>query len=291
MDAPSGRSILITGCSSGIGLSAVRTLTKRGWRVFATCRKEDDCERLRGEGFESYRIDLEDTPTIGAGVQEAVKRTGGTLEAVFNNGAYAIPGALEDVPVEAMRAIFEANLFGWHELTRHALPVMRAQGRGRIVQNSSILGFIPLPLHGPYCSTKFAVEGWSDVLRLELRETDIHVSLIEPGPISTKFRENARIQFERWIDREKSSYQAALNREAGRLNQPELESKYTLPAEAVVEKLIHAVESSRPRARYYVTRPTYMLGAIKRVTSSRVLDWVLARAEGTPPPTIGSAAP
>ncbi|PKP79331.1 MAG: short-chain dehydrogenase, partial [Alphaproteobacteria bacterium HGW-Alphaproteobacteria-2] len=164
-------SILITGCSSGIGHDAAQGLRARGWRVFATCRKEADCVRLRGDGFESFRLDYEDADSIAAAAEEALARTGGRLDALFNNGAYAVPGAVEDLPADALRAIFEANLFGWHDLTRRVIPAMRAQGHGRIVQCSSVLGFSALRWRGAYVATKHALEGLTDVLRLEMRDT------------------------------------------------------------------------------------------------------------------------
>ena len=278
MNASASRSILITGCSSGIGYAAAVTLRERGWRVFATCRKEADCARLDSEGFESFRIDYELPETIAAGAEEALQRTGGNLDALYNNGAYAIPGAVEDLPVEALRILFEANFFGWHDLTRRVLPAMRRQGKGRIVQCSSVLGFIGLPMRGAYVATKFALEGLSHTLRQELRDTDIHVSLIEPGPIATKFVGNCKPHFLNWIDRENTPWREAyvqlLRRLEGKL--PPLPS--TLPAGAVVDKLVHALESPRPRPRYYVTRSTYLAGYAQRLFSTRWLDAVLLRS-------------
>ncbi len=274
----SQKSILITGCSSGIGYDAAHGLADRGWRVFASCRQARDAERLRGEGLESLVLDYEDEASIEAALAEVLGHTGGTLDAVFNNGAYAVPGATEDIPTDAMRAIFEANFFGWHTLTRAVIPVMRAQGSGRIVMNSSILGFIAAPWRAPYVATKYAVEGWADTLRIEMRGTGIHISLIEPGPISTNIRQNARIQFEKWVDWEGSvraeQYRRGLIK---RLNAPRSKDRFELPASAVTKKLIHALESPRPRPRYYVTTPTYLMGGLRRVLSTRALDWLLAR--------------
>ncbi|MEL6479621.1 MAG: SDR family NAD(P)-dependent oxidoreductase, partial [Pseudomonadota bacterium] len=175
------RSILITGCSSGIGLDAARQLAGTGWRVFASCRAEADCARLRAEGLASPRIDYQDPASIESGLADVLEATGGTLDALFNNGAYGMPGAVEDLPTDAFRELFEANFFGWHELTRQVIPVMRRQGQGRIVQCSSVLGFVALKMRGPYVSSKHALEGYSDVLRHELHGSGIHVVLIEPG--------------------------------------------------------------------------------------------------------------
>ena len=194
------KSILITGCSSGIGYDAAQGLKRAGWRVFATCRKPDDCDRLIAEGLESFPLDYADETSIAAAVDEALRRTSGTLDALFNNGAFACPGAVEDLPRGALREIFETNLFGYHDLARRVLPVMRAQGHGRIVNCSSVLGLVGLKWRGAYVATKFAMEGLSDVLRLEMRGTGIHVVLIEPGPVTSRIRQNAIPHFERWID-------------------------------------------------------------------------------------------
>lgn len=273
------RTILITGSSTGIGHHAAHALAARGWRVFASCRKAEDCARLISEGLESPRIDYQDEAAIAAGLDEVLAATGGRLDALFNNGAFASPGAIEDLPTDAFRAIFEANFFGWHELTRRVLPVMRAQGHGRIVQNSSVLGFAALRMRGAYNSTKFALEGYTDTLRLELRGTDIHVALLEPGPIRTRIRENARAHYERWIDAKNSPwaglYAAALEPRLYTENPPP--DRFELGCEATTAKVIHALESPRPRARYYVTTWTYIAGIIRRVCPTRWSDAILIR--------------
>ena len=271
------RTVLITGCSSGIGLDAARTLRRRRWHVLATCRKQEDCDRLAAEGFDSFRLDYEDPASIAEAVDTALERTGGRLDALFNNGAYAIPAAVEDVPVEALRAIFEANFFGWHDLTRRVIPVMRAQGRGRIVQCSSVLGFVGMKWRGAYVASKFALEGLTDVLRLEMAGTGIHVSLIEPGPIGTRFRANAALQFEKWIDWRASAraeqYRGTLIK---RLYEADVASDtFELPASAVTRKLIHALENPRPRPRYFVTTPTWAMATARRVLPTRLLDRVI----------------
>jgi len=272
------RSILITGCSSGIGHASAHALAERGWQVFATCRKQADCARLMDEGLTSFRLDYEDPPSIATAFAHAMAATGGRLDAVFNNGAYGIPGAVEDLPMAALQAIFQANVFGWHELVRLALPVMRAQGHGRIVQNSSVLGFVVLKYRGAYNATKFALEGLTDTLRLELRGTPIHVVLIEPGPIDTKIRINSYPNFKKWID-----WQGSVHRDMyetkliPRLEAERIDSAFELPPSAVVSKLIHALESPRPRPRYYVTLPTHVMGLARRLLSTRLMDALAAR--------------
>jgi NAD(P)-dependent dehydrogenase (short-subunit alcohol dehydrogenase family) len=272
------KSILITGCSSGIGLASAMGLRERGWRVFASCKQQVDCDRLRAMGFDSPRIDYTDTASIHSGLNEVLDATGGTLDALFNNGAYAIPGAVEDLPTDALRAIFDANFFGWHELTRCLLPIMRAQGYGRIVQCSSVLGFVTMPWRGAYNATKFALEGLTDTLRIEMRDTDIKIILIEPGPITTKFRINAITHFEKWIDWENApraeQYQTKLRERLYNSSGPDT---FELPPEAVAKKLVQALESKRPRPRYFVTTPTYLMAALRRLLPTRALDWVLSR--------------
>jgi NAD(P)-dependent dehydrogenase (short-subunit alcohol dehydrogenase family) len=272
------KSILITGCSSGIGYAAAHGLRARGWRVFAACRKTGDCARLKGEGFDSPLIDYEDAATLTSGLQEVLDATGGTLDALFNNGAYGLPGAVEDLPTDGLRAIFEANFFGWHDLTRQVIPVMRAQGHGRIVQCSSVLGLVTLRWRGAYNSTKFALEGLTDTLRIEMRDTPIKVILIEPGPVTSRIRANSIPHFERWINWEASPraemYRSQLRE---RLYSDSGPDRFELPPEAVVKKLVHAIESPRPRPRYYVTTPTYLMGTLRRILPTRALDWILAR--------------
>lgn len=272
------RSILITGCSSGIGADAARGLRARGWRVFATCRKEKDCARLREEGFESFALDYADEESIVRAVATLAGRTGGRLTALFNNGAFACPGAVEDLPRAALREIFEVNLFGWHDLARRVIPMMRAQGAGRIVNCSSVLGLAALKWRGAYVATKFALEGLSDTLRLEMRGTGIEVILIEPGPITSRIRENSIPHFERWIDWRGSArageYRSLLHRLYEARDRPD---RFELPPSAVTAQLIRALESPRPRARYRVTTPTRLVALARRVLSTRMLDRVLAR--------------
>jgi NAD(P)-dependent dehydrogenase (short-subunit alcohol dehydrogenase family) len=271
------RSILITGCSSGIGYCAAQRLKERGYFVIASARKMADVERLRAEGFTSLQLDLSDSHSINRAVEETLTLTGGKLYALFNNGAYGQPGAVEDLSREVLRTQFETNLFGTVELTNRLLPAMRAQGFGRIVQNSSVLGVITLPYRGAYNASKFALEGISDTLRLELGDTDIHVSLIEPGPITSRFRANAFAQYQANIDSEHSAHRDTYRRMENRLTKKGPAAPFTLPPEAVVDKLIHALESKRPRARYYVTFPTHLFGTLRRLLSTRALDRVLMR--------------
>ena len=271
------KSILITGCSSGIGYDVAHGLKGRGWRVFASCRKQEDCERLKAEGFESPLIDYTDPATIEGGLAEVLDATGGTLDALYNNGAYACPGLLEDLPVEALQAIFQTNVFGYHDLTRRVIPVMRAQGHGRIINCSSVLGFVGLRWRGAYVATKFALEGLTDVLRVEMAKTPIKVILIEPGPITAKIRENAIPHFEKWIDWQNSARKDDYPLLIKRLYEDGGPDRFELPAKAVTEKIMHALTVPNPKPRYYVTFPTYLMGTLRRILPTRWLDAVILR--------------
>lgn len=273
------RTILITGCSSGIGHDAAHELARRGWRVFATCRKAADAERLTAEGLESWPLDYEDEASVEAGAAEALARCEGRLDALFNNGAWALPGPMEDAPRGGLRAIFEANLFGPHQLTAAVLPAMRAAGRGRIVNCSSVLGMVAARYRGPYNATKFALEAVTDTLRRELAGTPLHVSLIAPGPILTPFRRNTRAPFERWMKprREGSAHPQEMWAEIERRLYKDKEGgRFDLPPAAVTAKLIRALEDRRPKARYFVTTPTYGADLLRRFLTTRALDRVLA---------------
>ncbi|QYZ70085.1 SDR family NAD(P)-dependent oxidoreductase [Neotabrizicola shimadae] len=272
-----GRSVVITGCSSGIGLDAARGLRMRGWRVLATCRQEADCERLRGEGFESFRLDYADEASVALGAEMALGLTNGRLDALYNNGAFACPAAVEDIPRGLLREIFEVNLFGYHDLARRVIPAMRAQGRGRIVNCSSVLGLVGVKWRGAYVATKFAMEGLTDVLRMEMKGTGIEVILIEPGPITSSIRANAIPHFERWIDWKSSARSDEYNALLHRLYESRGPDRFELPASAVTTKLVHALESPRPKARYYVTTPTWISGIARRLLPTRGLDWLVSK--------------
>jgi NAD(P)-dependent dehydrogenase (short-subunit alcohol dehydrogenase family) len=272
------KSILITGCSSGIGHDAAVGLKKAGWRVFASCRKAEDCARLQADGFESPRIDYCDADSIRSGLAQVLEATGGTLDALFNNGAHQMAGLVEDLPTDGLRAIFEANLFGWHDLTRLVIPVMRAQGHGHIVQCSSGLGFVAIPWRGAYTATKHALEGLSDTMRIELRGTGIQVVLIEPGPITTLFREKGIPYFEKYIDWKASARRTDYEKRLiPRMYEGTGPDRFELPASAVTAKLLRALNSENPNPRYYVTTATYIGGYLKRVLSTRMIDRIVAR--------------
>ncbi len=222
------RSVLITGCSSGIGLASAREMNTRGWRVFATARTPEDIARLKGEGFDSLYLDYAEPDSIAAAAEHVLQATNRRLTALFNNGAYGQPGAVEDLKPHVLRAQFEANFFGWHDLTVRLIPAMREQGQGRIVFCSSVLGLIAAPYRGAYCASKFAVEALADTLRIELAGTGIDVSLIEPGPIATRFLEHALEAYRRHIDLEGSPHSEIYRTRIARLEEggePDLQAR------------------------------------------------------------------
>lgn len=273
------RTILITGCSSGIGEACALRLKEDGWQVHATARKPEDIDRLKSHGLFAHYLDYSDTNSIHACVKAVREQTGDELHALFNNGAYGQPGALEDLPTDVLREQFEANFFGWHELTLLVLPLMRAQGHGRLVHCSSILGWIAAPYRGTYNASKFALEGWAGTLRQELIGSGIHVSLIEPGPIATKFSENGLTKFLEHIDPSSSIHSKAYENELRRLRKQSKSEigRFTLPANAVYSKLKHALDSEYPKAHYPLTIPTHVMNLARRILPTRLLDRIIVR--------------
>ena len=273
-----GKSVLITGCSSGIGLCVAEGLFKRGYRVFATARKQKDVKILLNKGMESFQLDLDDSVSIKRAVNAVFNKTEGKLFALFNNGGFGQPGAVEDLRRDVLREQFETNVFGYLELTNLILPTMRRQGYGRIIQSSSILGFISFPFRGAYIASKHALEGLSDTLRMELRGTNIYISIIEPGPIEAKFRQNAYAKYIENIDAKSSYFHGKYKVMEERLTKETTPLPFALPATAVLEKVLQALENSKPKARYYVTLPTYLFAGLKRLLPGFLLEKLLISA-------------
>jgi len=271
------KSILITGCSSGIGYSTATELKKRGHYVIATARKTEDVTRLTQEGFTTIQLDLADSQSIQQTVNHAVELTDGKIDALFNNGAFGQPGAVEDLTRDVLRYQFETNLFGTHELTNLLIPLMRRQGHGRIIYNSSVLGLVALKYRGAYNASKFALEALADTLRLELHGTNIHISLIEPGPILSDFRKNSYALYKKNIDPSHSFHKEAYKAMEARLQNEGAAVAFTLPAKAVADKVIHALEAKQPKMRYYVTFPTYLFAFLKRILPMSWLDSLLRK--------------
>jgi short-subunit dehydrogenase len=272
--------ILITGCSTGIGYQCAQELDSRGYRVIASCRSITDVERLRSEGLECVQIDLADSESIQTGLEAALELSDGRIDALFNNGAFGLPGAVEDLSREAMIYQFQTNVFGTQELTNAVVKVMRQQGHGRVIYNSSILGFAAMQYRGAYNASKFAIEGFADTLRLEVKRDNIQVSLIEPGPIISEFRNNAYQQFKRWINKDLSAHADNYQAMVERLETIGPSAPFTLGPEAVTKSVIHALESKQAKIRYRVTLPTVVFAYLKRLLPNRWLDVLLIKAGG-----------
>lgn len=271
------KTVLMTGCGSGIGLASAVRMQRAGWSVVAGVRRPADAVRLEAEhGLETVVVELSDPSSVAAALDVVLERTDGRIDALFNNAAYGQIGAVEDITVEDLRRQFEVNVFAAHEIARRLIPVMRRAGQGRIVQCSSVLGLVSGPYRGAYSASKFALEALSDAMRLELRGTGIHVSLIEPGPIRTKFLETALATFERTVDAEKSAHTETYRQRLAALRTGGNE-RFKLEPEAVAEKVRHALESVRPKPRYFVTTPTYAADAMRRLLPTRLLDSIIAR--------------
>lgn len=275
----SPQTVFITGCSSGIGYATAVCLKSRGHRVICSARKTEDVAVLIDKGFECLQLDLADSDSIRQAVQNLIAVTGGQVDALFNNGAFGQPGAVEDLSREVLRNQFETNFFGTHELTNLLIPLMRKQGHGRIIYNSSVLGFVAMKFRGAYNSSKFALEGLADTLRLELRGSGIHIVLIEPGPIESHFRQNAFAMYQKFIDPVQSPHRQTYQAMEARLQKPGPAAPFTLPATAVAEKVIHALEAKRPKSRYAVTVPTHLFAWLKRLLPTAWLDKILVSVE------------
>lgn len=273
------KNIFITGCSTGIGYTTAIELKKRDYRVICSARKEADVLRLQQQGFETLQLDLADSRSIQQAVKQLIELTDGKIDGLFNNGAFGQPGAVEDLSRDVLRNQFETNFFGTHELTNLIIPLMREQGHGRILYNSSILGFVAMKYRGAYNASKFALEGLVDTLRIELHGTNIQLCLIEPGPITSDFRKNAFALYKQNIDPEISAHKLTYKAMEERLQKEGPAAPFTLPAEAVAEKVIHALESKNPKIRYYVTFPTYLFGYLKRILPMSWLDILLRKVQ------------
>ncbi len=271
------KTILITGCSSGIGAFCARALKNDGWQVFATARKPQDIALLKSDGFETFFLDYRDPVSIKKLVDDVLKLTGGSLDALFNNGGYAQPGAVEDVPMDALREQFETNFFGWHDLTKRLVPVMRKQGHGRIIFNSSILGLVPQKWRGAYNASKHAVEGLMLTMRMELAGTGIEVSLIEPGAIESKMAVNAAAMADKYLDVMNSPHRAAYEKRLALLRTGGIKGPAKPGPDAVYKVLKHALLSPSPRPHYVVTGPAKTGVFLKRILPAKWLYAIMSK--------------
>lgn len=271
------KSVIVTGCSSGIGAATAHVLRDGGWLVVPTARKEEDIAALTEEGFKPVSLDLTNSDSVKNAVAKAFEITDGKIGGVVNNAGFGQPGAVEDLNREALRQQFEVNVFGLQELTNLLIPGFRKQGFGRIINVSSVLGRVSAPMIGAYCASKFALEALSDALRVEMKPAGIAVCLIEPGPIVSAFRRRIGRQISEALDTKKSRYCDLYEKEAERRSkQVKTVNLFTRPPESVAVKIAHALESPRPRRRYYVTIPAYFGAFASRFLPHALIDRVLA---------------
>lgn len=274
------KNILITGCSSGIGYASAKGLKARGYQVYTTARKMNDVDKLKAEGFHCIQLDYADSKSVQLCADKLLKLIDGNLYAVFHNGAYGQPGAVEDLTRNTLEKQFAANVFGWMELNNRLIPHMRVNNQGRIIFNSSVLGLVSLPFRGAYNASKYAIEGFADTLRLELSDTNIKVSLIEPGPIESRFRPNALQALKDNVDMEASPHRERYVGTLKRLAKQGKVDPFTLPPEAVLEKVILCLEKQNPKPHYYVTKPTYIMGFLKRLLPTTFMDKFILKTAG-----------
>ena len=273
------RSVLITGCSTGIGFCLAKGLSEAGFHIIASCRDPKDETKIKALGVDVINLDLANSLSIRNAVKQTMDLSQGSIYGLINNGAYGQAGAIEDLNRDALRAQFETNVFGTMELTNLVLPKMRAQNEGRIVQISSVLGIVCLPYRGAYNASKYALEALTDTLRLELHDTDIKLSLIEPGPIESAFRKNSLARFYQYIDPEESVHKENYRAMKARLDRNE-NGRYTLPPEAVLKVVAHALTSEKPKIRYPVTIPTKVMAPLKRLLPDKLMDKFLLASGG-----------
>ena len=271
------KNILITGCSSGIGKNFAITLHNKGWRVFATCRSKTDCTFFTKLGIESFPLDLLKEESINCAVNLVKEKTKSQLDVLFNNGAYAIPGAIQDIPRSAMREIFEVNVFGQIDLINKCIPLMMNSDYPKIINCSSVLGFISLPYRGLYSATKYSIEALTDALRRENYDSKIKFVLIQPGPINTDIKKKSIKHFEKWIDWKKSIHKKTYeNKVIKRLydnNYKDSFNSYELQPNEVTKLLINILNSKKPKARYKITIQTKIAQIMIKLLPTNTLDW------------------
>ena len=271
------KNILITGCSSGIGKNVAITLHNKGWRVFATCRSKTDCTFFTKLGIESFPLDLLKEESINCAVNLVKQKTKSQLDVLFNNGAYAIPGAIQDIPRSAMREIFEVNVFGQIDLINRCIPLMMNSDYPKVINCSSVLGFISLPYRGLYSATKYSIEALTDALRRENYDSKIKFVLIQPGPINTDIKKKSVKHFEKWIDWKKSIHKKTYeNKVIKRLydnNYKDSFNSYELQPDEVTKILINVLNSKKPKARYKITIQTKIAQIMTKLLPTNTLDW------------------
>ena len=271
------KTVLVTGCSSGIGEATANYLRGEGWDVFPTARSEFDLEKLRSLGFEALSLDLCDSNSIKDCVSRLLRQCPAGIGAIVNNAGIAIPGAIEDLTREDLKMQFEVNVFGLHELTNRLIPTMRDQGWGRIVNISSIYGVLTAPMLGGYCASKYALEALSNAQRMALFGSGVGLSLVEPGPIVSCFRRNAYESLKNRVTAEHHFYTGYDKFLRRKLVDPQRKTRFMQSPQQVAKKVLHAITSDNPRQRYLVTLPAYAGYFMARILPGPAIDCVMKK--------------
>ena len=266
--------IVITGCSTGIGLETAKYLQDKFVKVYPTARLLEDVEMLKSLGFEdAMQLDVTNPQQIKEVIATVLEKES-KIDVWFNNAGFGQAGAVEDIRTDVLRQQFETNVFGLHECTRQIIPVMREQGYGKIIQHSSVLGLVSLFGRGAYNATKYAIEGLTDTLRLELADTDIYAVLLNTGPITSNFRKTAVKKLKEHVDIENSIFRKHYEKS---LSGTHKKVPFNEGADAVASVVHHIILTDKPKPRYYITKATYLLGYIKRVLGTSLLDKLLLK--------------
>jgi NAD(P)-dependent dehydrogenase (short-subunit alcohol dehydrogenase family) len=274
------RSVLVTGASTGIGRATALRLDSSGWQVFAGVRKEADAEGLRAEaspGLVPVTLDVTEPEQIAAATAFIEAESEGDLTGLVNNAGVAIPGPLETIPLEDFRHQLEVNLVGYVAMTQALLPQIR-RAEGRVVFISSIGGRVAFPFAGAYHAAKYGTEAIGDVFRQELRPWGLRVSIVEPGSIDTPIwgrGQDKATEIEAKSPQTNLLYGAAIEKFRKVIEDT---AERGIPPEKVAKAIAHALESSRPRARYLVGLDAKVQARIKPLIPTSVFDWVVARA-------------
>jgi NADP-dependent 3-hydroxy acid dehydrogenase YdfG len=275
------KAVLITGCSSGIGHVTAEFLASQGWNVYASARRLESIADLQARGCKTLALDVTDEASMSAAVKQ-VTEAEGAIGVLINNAGYSQSGAVETVPVDAVRRQFETNVFGLLRICQLALPGMRDQGWGKVVNIGSMGGKLTFPGGGIYHSTKYALEALSDALRFEVRGFGVDVILIEPGLITTGFGDVASGSVSAAPD--EGPY-ARFNRHVAKLTAEAYKGpmiKLGGGPEAVASTIAKALAAKRPKARYPVTASAHLLINQRRLTPDRIWDLIMRAQFPTP---------
>ena len=267
--------ILVTGCSSGIGLSLVELLLKKGYDVIATARKEVDLCTLMSMGAKAVYLDLDKPDTLEAAIHQVKKMTP-TLYALINNSGFAQPGSVRDLSLELMQAQFQTNVFGTIGWTNLCLPLLSHGGPTKLIFLSSILGVVSAPYLGAYCASKYALEAFISSLRMELSGSKTHVISIRPGAIETEFRHRAVQELKNGIALEESQSKCQYQKSIANSEKKKAKGK-RMDSKKAAEIIVSVLEKEKPKTAYYVTAPAILMGALRRFIPERWVERIMQK--------------